>query len=309
MLIVGVLLASADPIFRSWFDLTAVIEHLLLVLVGAWVFVGLVRAASAAEPSPPLPSASTLGTVEAAFVLGGVCVLYATFVAAQFVALSGGGHHVLTTHGLTYAQYARSGFFQLLACAAITFIVLLSVRAWTEPNHPLLMGLAGLTVALTLGVVIVAIRRLQLYEAVFGLTMLRLACLVAAVWIGVVFVLLGSTIPRRGLERRRFPAAVVLSVLVVVGIWGISNPSAIVANTNLARAEHGQQFDVNQAAGLGPDAVPTLVAHLGHLRAYQAVDLRQVICEKSPKKDSGMSFNVSLATADHAMVRICGSSG
>ncbi len=309
MLLVGLLLGVADPIFRSWFDLTAVLQHLVLAVIGAWAVVGLARAASAQQPSPALPAPPPLGAFEAACVLGGLCALYAAFVGAQFVALSGAGHRILVTHGLTYAQYARSGFFQLLACAGITFLVLLGVRACAKQDHPVLMGLSGLTAALTIGVVIVAIRRLQLYEAEFGLTMLRLACLVAAVWIGIVFVLLGCTVPRRGLPRRRFPAAVILSGLIVVGIWSAFNPATIVAQTNLRRAEHGQRLDVRQVASLGPDAVPALAAGLGHLDASQAVELRHAICARSPGKDAGTAFNMSRATASQALARACGASG
>ena len=306
MITVGLLLAVADPIFRSWFDLTPAIQHLTLALIGAWAVAGLSRAASAREPSPRLPSCPALGTVEAALVLGGLCALYAAFVAAQFVALAGGGRHVLVTQGLTYAQYARSGFFQLLACAVITLLVLLGVRACASPDRPVLMALSGLTAALTIGVVIVAIRRLQLYEAAFGLTMLRLACLVAAVWIGIVFVLLGATIHRRGLPRRWFPAAVVVSGLMAVGIWGASNPASIVAQTNLRRAGHGHSFDVGQAASLGPDAVPALVAGLRYLGAAQATELRHAICAQPAGEDAGAAFNLSRARANEALARACG---
>jgi hypothetical protein len=306
MITIGLLLAVADPIFRSWFDLNAAIRHLTLVLTGAWAVAGLSRAASAREPAPRLPSSPPLGTVEAALVLGGLCALYAAFVAAQFVALAGGGRHVLVTQGLTYAQYARSGFFQLLACAAITLLILLGVRACAGPDHPVLTALSGLTTALTMGVVIVAIRRLQLYEAAFGLTMLRLACLAAAVWIGIVFVLLGATFCRRGLPRRRFPAAVVVSGLVAVGIWGASNPASIVAQANLRRAGHGHSFDVGQAASLGPDAVPALVAGLRYLGAAEAIGLRRAICAQPAGKDAGAAFNLSRAGANEALTHACG---
>jgi len=307
MLVVGLLLAVADPIFRSWFDLAAVLPHLVLLAVGAWAVAGLSRAASAEQPSPSLPSSPSLGAVEAAFVLGGMCALYVAFVAAQFVALSGGGRHVLLTHGLTYAQYARSGFFQLLACAAITLLVLLGVRACASPDHPVVMALSGLTVALTIGVVIVAIRRLQFYEAAFGLTMLRLACLVAAVWIGIVFVLLGATVHRRGLPRRLFPAAAIVSGLLAVGVWTAANPAAIVAQTNLRRAADGHSLDVSQAASLGPDAVPALVAGLRELGASQANEMRHAICARSPGPAAGTAFNLSRSAASGAMARVCGS--
>jgi hypothetical protein len=151
----------------------------------------------------------------------------------------------------------------------------------------------------------VAIRRLQLYEAEFGLTMLRLASLVVAVWIGVVFVLLGLTIPRRGLARRYFPAAVVISGLLFAGVWSTSNPASIVARTDLHRARHGQSFDVRQAASLGPDAVPALLAQLSHLDRFQAAGLRQAICGGSAGKAEGPAFNFSTARARQALARAC----
>ncbi len=305
ILTVGALLAWADPIFRSWFDLTAILEHLALIVTGAWLAVGLARAASAKRPSPALPSAPALGTVEASVMLGGLCALYAAFVGAQFVALSAGGRYVLQTHGLTYAQYARSGFFQLLACAGITLLVLLGVRACADPSHRVVTGLCGLTVVLTIGVVVVAIRRLQLYEAAFGLTMLRLACLVAAFWIGVVFAVLGATLFKRGLARKQFPAALIVSGLVIICAWGIGNPAAVVAQTNLRRAEHGQHLDVGEVARLGPDAIPALVASLPRLDLPDAAELRRAICAQMPRNDAGPAFNVSAATADSAIADTC----
>lgn len=164
---------------------------------------------------------------------------------------------------------------------------------------------SGLTVALTTGVVILAILRLHLYEAQYGLTMLRLACLVAAVWIGIVFVLLGATLPRRGLPRRYFPAAVIASALVFVAAWGAANPAAIVARTNLHRAERGLLLDVGQAVSLGPDAVPALLAGLRHLSPARAAELGHAICARPPGSHGGLAFNVSRLLASHALARQC----
>jgi hypothetical protein len=306
LLVIGLLLAAADPIFRSWFQLGPLLQHLVLVVIGAWACAGLGRAASAREPATPWPAAPSLGTVEAGVVLGGLCALYSAFVTAQFVALSRLGRHILRSDGVNYAQYARSGFFELLACAAITLLVLLIVRACADPAHPVLAALAGLTTALTIGVVIVAIRRFQLDEATYGLTMLRLTCLVIVVWIGVVFVMLGGTIPRRGLPSRYFPIAVVISGLLFTGAWGAWNPAAFVAQTNLHRARHGQFFDPGQAAALGPDAVPAVLGQLRGLRAGEAAALRTAVCAERPEKDAGTAFNWSAARAGSALARRCG---
>lgn len=305
LVVVGLLLANADPIFRSWFDLTPLLKHLALALAGAWFVVGLSRAASAKDPSPGVQPAPSLGTLEVSLVLGGLCALYGAFVVAQFVALSGAGHRILVSEGLTYAQYARSGFFQLLGCAAITLVVLLVARACTDRTRLIPASFAGLTIVLTLGVVVVSIRRLELYEAAYGLTMLRLASLVAAIWIGAVFVMLGATIVPRGLPARLFPAAAFASGVLLVAAWGISNPASIVATTDVGRAEHGHRFDVYQAASLGPDALPALAAGLAHLDAPARRELRNAVCARSPGKPVGTAYNLARAKAASATTKIC----
>jgi hypothetical protein len=306
VLLVGWLLARANPVFRSWFDLAAAAQHALLVLTGAWAVLGLCRVASAARPVRRLPSGPVLGTPEACVILGGLAAVYAAFTAAQLEALSGAGHRILVTRGLTYAQYARSGFFQLLACATITLLAILAVRACTRADHPALTALSAATIALTLGVVVSALRRLQLYEAAFGLTMLRLACMAAACWIAVVFLLLGATLVKHGLPGRYFPAAMVISALVAVAVWGIGNPAAVVARTDLGRAYDGRPLDIGQVVQLGPDAVPALAAALPRLGNADAAGLRNALCSQRPARASDAALNLSRRGAATALIRLCG---
>ena len=55
-------------------------------------------------------------------------VLFAAFVVLQLAALFGGDEHVLRTAGLTYAEYAREGFAQLMAVAALTLAMIALAR-------------------------------------------------------------------------------------------------------------------------------------------------------------------------------------
>jgi len=91
-------------------------------------------------------------------------VLFLGFAVAQLVALSEGGRRVIQTAGLTHAEYARTGLFQLLAVAAITLAIVLSLRAALDQPDPRIRRrfavLAEVTVVLTLVVVFVAVRRL-----------------------------------------------------------------------------------------------------------------------------------------------------
>jgi len=137
--------------------------------------------------------------VEATVVVGSLAALFGVFAVAQLVALSSGGRHVIRTAGLTYAEYARSGFFQLLAVAAITLVALLGLRAVADLSAPAdrrrFTTLALAVVGLTLVIVVVALRRLGLYQQAFGLTMLRLYSSIFAVWVGLVLVLAGCAWP------------------------------------------------------------------------------------------------------------------
>ena len=56
--------------------------------------------------------------------LGVLDALFVAFVAVQATVLFGGHAHVLETEGLTYAEYARQGFWQLLWVSALTLLVL-----------------------------------------------------------------------------------------------------------------------------------------------------------------------------------------
>ncbi len=305
LLVTGLLLASADPIFRSWFNPGLVSQHIVYLIIGAWLMVGLARAASAERPLPRIAEAPKLGAVEIVIVLGSLCALYAVFVVAQFVALSGAGHHILVTQGLTYAEYARSGFFRLLVCAAITLLVLLGVRGCANSAHLVIGILSALTAVLTVGVVVVAYRRLELYEAAFGLTMLRLACFAVAAWIGVVFLLFGATLVPRGLPGRRFPAAFIASGLVLIAVWAAVNPAAIVASTNLRRAEQGRTLDVGQVVSLGPDATPEVISALPRLPRRESAALRSAACGQASDPYAGTSFNLDRFTASTALARHC----
>ena len=59
--------------------------------------------------------------------LGVLDALFLAFVAVQATVLFGGHRHVLETEGLTYAEYARQGFWQLLWVSALTLLVLSAV--------------------------------------------------------------------------------------------------------------------------------------------------------------------------------------
>jgi hypothetical protein len=316
VVVLGVLLASADAVFASFFridvgvDMANVFAHAVLLLIGAWGMGGLLRLASA-EPTDPLPDVRwRMGNVEATIVLGSMVVLFGAFAVAQLVALSGGGRRVIETSGLTYAEYARSGFFQLLAVAAITLAVLLALRAATrgapEGIHRQLVVLSELAVGLTLVIVFVSIRRMELYTRVFGLTMLRLYVEWFTVWMGAVFVLLAAALA--GMWRRRpwLPAAAAgLGLALLFGL-NAANPEAVVARHNVAFAEEAGRFDPAYLADLSDDAVPALVDLLPRMAPEARATVLSRLCPPERLEFTGWAaYNVSHDQAYEALVVAC----
>ncbi|MDP9071524.1 MAG: DUF4173 domain-containing protein [Actinomycetota bacterium] len=268
----GLLLASADTVFASFFggfDVGSLAQHGALITVGAWGMAGLLRLASA-RPVPPLPvPARRLPALEATVAVGALVALFVAFAVAQLVSLTEGGRHVIETAGLTYAEYARSGFFQLLAVSAITLAVLLGLRGVADLSEPVarrrFVVLAQVAAGLTLVIVFVAVRRLELYEHAFGMTMLRLYAQVFALWIGSVFLMLALLLAGVGGDRHRLPSAAAALGLATVLALNALNPEAVVVRHNVEAAARTSRFDAAYLVELSDDSVPALVGALPRL--------------------------------------------
>ena len=313
LVVLGLLLASADPVFAGFFRFwnpVSAIGHAVLLVLGAWGMAGLLRTASAARIAPLPAVARRLGTVEADIALGSLVALFTAFAAAQVVALSAGGRHVIETAGLTYAEYARSGFFQLLAVAVITLAVVAGLPALTAPRTPAtrlrFVVLAEAVVVLTLVIVVVALRRLALYEDAYGLTMLRLFSQVFAWWLAVVFLLLGLRLAGVGGGSHWFAPAALAAGLVALLVLGAVNPEGLVVRRNVDRAAAGGRFDAAYLAGLSDDAVPALVRSLPRLDPTARQAALEAVCRPRATPFRGWAaFNLARARAAAARDQVC----
>jgi hypothetical protein len=313
VLLLGMLLASADVVFAGFVRPNVALNpvslggHVAALVLGAWAAAGLLRVASARPVARLEAPAWRLGTVEAAVVLASLVALFTVFAIAQLVVLAGGGRHVIETAGLTYAEYARSGFFQLLAVAVLTLVILMSVRAVTDVRRSApLLGLSVAAVALTLVIVAVAIRRMNLYEQVFGLTMLRLYVKLFCFLVGGVFVLLGLALVGVGPRRAWFvPSSAILGLALLLAL-NVADPEAYVVRHNVAFAQRSHRFDPAYLAGLSDDAVPALLAAIPSLGARARAAVYARLCPRGPSQWQGWAaFNLARHRADVALTKAC----
>jgi hypothetical protein len=203
--------------------------------------------------------------------------LFLAFVVVQLAVLFGGHDRVLETAGLTYAEYAREGFWQLLAAAALTLAVIgaaaLVADVPTRSHRLLLRVLLGILCALTLVVLVSAAQRLLLYEDAFGLTRLRLLAVTFALWLGGLFALLLVAGLVRPVRRRLAHVAVAGTALALLG-FSVSNPDRLIAERNVERWRETGRIDDWYLRGLSADAVPALVELPAGLHVLDELEAR-----------------------------------
>ncbi|MEV4384725.1 DUF4173 domain-containing protein [Micromonospora sp. NPDC049580] len=186
--------------------------------------------------------------------------LFAAFVLVQLTVFFGGAGHVLRTAGLTYAEYARSGFWQLLAVTALTLLVI-AVAARRAPkatgaDRLLVRVLLGVLTALSLVVVASSLYRMQVYADAYGATRLRLFVATVELSLGVLFVLVGVAVAR--LRADWLPRLVIgTAVLALLGL-ALVNPDRLIADRNVDRYLETGRLDLTYLSGLSADAVPAL---------------------------------------------------
>ncbi|MFN2389037.1 MAG: DUF4153 domain-containing protein [Actinomycetota bacterium] len=295
---------TADVILPSW--TVELFPARVIIFAGGFVTVAALlvlpqRLAGAGDADPWSRDRRPWQRVEWIVALGALNLLFLAFVVVQLAVLFGGRTHVLTTAGVTYAHYARQGFFQLVAVAALVLGVVAYTMTGADTSDPRdriwLRALLGTLCVLTLVVLASALRRLELYEDAYGFTRLRLLVHAAILWIGIILALL--LIAGAIWKSRWLPSALIIVTGGAFGVFNLINPDATVARENIERFERTGRIDTAYLATLSEDAVPALTALPEEKRAC----LVPAITGRNPRDGSLFAFNLSRVAAAHLVAR------
>ena len=307
LVLFGNLFSQADPLFERtmhwvlYLNLDAIAPHVVTIGVATWLAAGFLRWAFVRRPYAA-PAVSTVGGVGVAAIgtaTGAVALLFLLFVALQARYLFGGDALVRGPTVLSYAEYARRGFFELAWVAGLSLPLLLLAEWLLDKNDArgvrTFRGLAAVVLML-LGVIVAsALFRMRLYVSAYGLTEARLYGTAFMLWLVVVFAWFAATVLRG--RRPNFAAGALGAGLASIVILNLLNPDAVIARSNLARAGGPAPFDAAYVAGLSADALPVVFAALPALPAGDQCVLRRGLHERWKGRRAGADWTLARVRA------------
>jgi hypothetical protein len=310
LIVFGLLFASADAGFEGMFtgirlDADTIVQQSFVGGVFAWLAAGFFRRIYITQTQTPdhsdiQPSRdNVIGGTELSIVLGSLNVLFILFVASQARYFFGGAEVVQTTEGLGIAEFARRGFFELVAVTGLALPTLLGLHALIDPKSARMRRiykvLASTLVALLAVVMVSAAMKMKLYMDAYNLTTLRLYVAACLGWLAVVFAWFAFTVLRD--RESRFAWGGVVTLAAAVFSMNIFNPDGFVARWNVAHSQN-RQVDWNYLSQLSADASPYFAGAPANVRKEHGERL-------AGRRAHGdwRSRNLSLLTAPQFEVR------
>ncbi len=289
VLVVGARFMAADQVFERLvldtlrIDFAILGRDCVLSATLAWVLAGLLRQALLSRVREPLnvacPRALTVGMPEAIIVLSLLDALFLLFVIVQIGWFFGGNAYVQANESITYSEYARRGFGELVTAAGLVLPLLL-LADWMTPRaqrrEALVFGaLAMVLIGLLFVIMASAVNRMLIYQAAYGLTEQRLYPTAFMLWLAIVFAWFVATVLRG--RRSAFAVGMLVSGLAVAGALNAINPDALIVQVNSERQNALTAFDTRYANSLSADAGPAVVAALPRLSPAAQSDVARNI--------------------------------
>ncbi|QQS58902.1 DUF4173 domain-containing protein [Candidatus Peregrinibacteria bacterium] len=314
-----VLFSSADLVFQQY--LTGVLRfniapeffvQLFLVVFVSCFFIGAysyVFQKQKDHVSKGTQSKHHLGHIESAIILGSVNALFSLFLLVQCTYFFGGENNI-SIQGFTYAEYARRGFFELIAVAVFSLLLLLSTERYIlRKNRSHVLHFKVLSTVLIFQIIVIMISaflRLSLYESAYGFTTLRLYSHAFIILLAVIFCLLLFKIYRDA-EGKVFVFQIFLSSILFLVAMNMGNPDAFIAQKNIERFFKTQDLDISYLTSLSNDAIPEMISVFDMLdedkKHELALFFRQQLREKNISSfSSWQSFHISRLRSEQMLV-------
>ncbi len=321
---VVLLLASGDAVFASLFEFELNLgnqpSHVIITGLLLLLSMGLTFSAARGDKKDSVPVAAKSSFTDLAIAVGGLVFTLGVWCVTQLVVASGGADSIFEDNDLTRAEYARSGFFQLVGVALIVILVLSyttqklvknTVTGDRSSGAKLLKVLGTVLAAETVVLVAVSYYRLDLYMDAFGLTSTRLLVAAFLAWLFVLLcylILQSWTQSASGHKLGSAYSFAAVTAVIAITLFGWMNPDALIAETNLSRSQESEEFplDVGYLVSLSPDVTPVLVQNKDLITKInedqkRLVSLEEEICRDNPTTWGWLGSNRGINKANEAV--------
>lgn len=195
--------------------------------------------------------------------VGALILIYVLFFATQAGYLFSAFRNNLPVT-MTYAEYARRGFFELCAVAGINLVVIAASNLFAqrqdgshgEKRLKALRVETGALCVLTMMLIAAAVSKMMMYIHYYGLTQLRFY---TTAFMALLFVCFGIILAS---QLKKLNCAKWLALTCIVGflIFAYSDVDGAIAKYNIERYEAGtlKTIDVQSLAGMSDAAVEPL---------------------------------------------------
>lgn len=193
--------------------------------------------------------------IETLVFLGLISTLFLVFIGFQITYLFGGETNIMNA-GFTYAEYARRGFWELLAVAILSLVVLLASEKYAnaESRRDKRFLIPALLLIIEVIIVIVsAFKRLSLYIDTYGMTELRFYVCGFIILLFALFTLLAIKFIQSKSEQFFTFTTLLSNIVFLIGI-NIVNPDAYILKVNLEQYGLTGKIDILYAGSLSTDA-------------------------------------------------------
>lgn len=275
LLIIVPLLTSADMVFNNYLENIFeslkkingdnLLQLLLILIISVLSFSYLwsfLKHKNLVLPESQEIKTESILNVDSTISITVLClinVVYLLFILVQFAYMFGSVKNGLPGN-ISYADYARKGFFELLTVSLINLSILLIGITFQEKNSILVKKiisiLHSLLVVFTIIILVSAFRRMSLYENAFGFTFLRV---ITHSFMILLFILLLVTLYKIWIERISLMKAYIIISLLVYIVVNFANVDRWIASRNIIRFQTTGDLDLNYLTTLSYDNIEPLI--------------------------------------------------
>ena len=194
--------------------------------------------------------------------LSAIGLIYVMYLFSQLAYFFSAFKGFLPDGKITYAQYARKGFFEMCVIAVINIIIVsIAMLISKKKNGNICIGIKFLATffgGFTLIIISTAISKMVLYISAYGMTVLRLTTSAFMLFLAIVFI---GLILKIYLRKINIIKTALITAGCIVFILGALNVNSVCAQYNYYSYKAGklETIDVNALYELGDEGIPYVI--------------------------------------------------